>query len=121
MCATELVDQAPQFLAWCKTQGILLSKCKVQRFEGTGRGIGASEDIQKGEVILHVPDDAVLMPSTCSVAKARAVLGMKSRYLDSLKCHHDMLSWQSRARPKSYRNWVAPAQVVMRRSSEKPD
>ena len=73
MCETERVDQAPQFLAWCNTQGIALSKCSAQQYEETGRGIGASEGIQKGEVILNVPDDAVLMPTTCSIAKARAV------------------------------------------------
>ena len=73
MCAEERLDHATPFLAWCETQGISCSKCTIQDFLETGRGVGAGEDIQKGEAILSVPDEAVLMPETCSIAQARAL------------------------------------------------
>ena len=116
MRASGQIDQAPQFLAWCKTQGIALRNCGIQHYKDTGRGIGASEDIQKGEVILNVPDDAVLMPSTCSIAKARAVtsrsLGfgsVKTTALTPSAAIMTCLNGNPSAQPGSCCKWVATA------------
>ena len=78
MCATETLDEALHFHAWCKTRGISLNESSIQYFEVTGRGVGAIEDIQKRDVIRSVPDDAVLMPHTCSLAKAGALTYRRS-------------------------------------------
>ena len=69
MCEDERLDKVADFLAWCTQQGITYPKCGISNFDNTGRGVGAIDDIDKNEVVLSVPDDAVLMPETCSLAE----------------------------------------------------
>lgn len=73
MRSCERLDQGAAFLAWCSTQGIPCTRCTIQNYDDTGRGLGASDEIPKGAVILSVPDDAVLMPETCSIAEVRPI------------------------------------------------
>ena len=68
MHAAELPEQAANFSQWCETLGISCPEASLQYFEATGRGLRAADDIKEHQIILNVPDDAVLMPETCTIA-----------------------------------------------------
>ncbi len=68
----ERLDKVADFLEWCTQWGITYSKTGISNFDHTGRGVEAIDNINKYEVIISVPDDAVLMPETCSLAEVDA-------------------------------------------------
>ena len=73
MHAAQWLEQAAAFSGWCRDLGISSSKASVQYFEATGRGLQAAADIEENQIILNVPDDAVLMPETSTIAAVRAL------------------------------------------------
>ena len=78
MCEDKRLDKVADFLAWCTQRGIAYPKCDISDFGNTGRGVGATDYIDKNEVVLSVPDDAVLMPETCSLAEVNSSLQQSS-------------------------------------------
>lgn len=44
----------------------------MQTVGTTGRGVAAVRDIQEGQVVVHVPDDAVLMSENSSIQQELA-------------------------------------------------
>ena len=51
------------------TTGVALDGVEVARFARTGRGVRATRDLRVGEVVVSVPDDAVLTVDACAVKK----------------------------------------------------
>lgn len=58
-------------LAWLRLAGIECSCCSIDVFDGSGRGVVATKDISCGEVVVHVPDESVLMPENCSCSEVQ--------------------------------------------------
>ena len=58
--------EAP-FLAWCRGQAVQLTKCRLGQLTNTGRCVVACEDIAAGEVVVTVPDAAVLMAENTDI------------------------------------------------------
>ncbi|KAG1675758.1 hypothetical protein FOA52_012414 [Chlamydomonas sp. UWO 241] len=56
------------FLTWCSKNGVKLPKCRIAVLQNTGRCVLASAAIAKDEVVVEVPDDAVLMAENCGIA-----------------------------------------------------
>ncbi|EIE21805.1 SET domain-containing protein, partial [Coccomyxa subellipsoidea C-169] len=63
-------------LAWLRLAGIECSCCSIDVFDGSGRGVVATKDISCGEVVVHVPDESVLMPENCSCSEALEDAGL---------------------------------------------
>ena len=63
--------QNQPFLDWLVAQGVEFANCGLHRFDDRhgGRGVRAHRNIVEHEVVISVPDDAVLMPETCSIAE----------------------------------------------------
>ena len=76
MHAAQLLEQAADFSEWCETLGISCPEASLQYFEATGRGLGAADDIEEHQIILNVPDDAVLMPETCTISAVSFLSGL---------------------------------------------
>jgi hypothetical protein len=55
------------FRSWCDAEKILWPKCAVGVSAATGRCVVATGDIKECEVVVEVPDDAVLMVENCSI------------------------------------------------------
>jgi len=58
-----------QFEEWLDFEGVDWDSCTLADTAGMGQGVLAARDIQEGEVVLSVPDDAVLMPDDCCIAQ----------------------------------------------------
>ncbi len=57
------------FLKWCRSAGLLHASSTVARLPGSGvRGVVATADIKQGQVVVQVPDEAVLMVENCRIA-----------------------------------------------------
>lgn len=55
-------DREPgAFLSWCAQKKILWEKCELGNRSSTGRCVLAKEYILEGEIVVEVPDDAVLL------------------------------------------------------------
>ena len=62
---------------WVSKLGITCPKCVLNDFDGAGgRGVAAAAAIEQDEVVVSVPDDAVLMPETCSALDALEEQGL---------------------------------------------
>lgn len=59
----------PKFFNWLREAGIECRSCGIHVFDGSGRGVIATTDILDGEVVVHVPDGAVLMPENCTISE----------------------------------------------------
>ncbi|KIY98017.1 hypothetical protein MNEG_9948 [Monoraphidium neglectum] len=77
------MDDAP-FREWCGANKVLWPKLAVGSAPGTGRGVLATEAIHEGEVVVEVPDDAVLMAENCSIAELLAEAGLAKPAADAL-------------------------------------
>ncbi|GFR41412.1 hypothetical protein Agub_g2095 [Astrephomene gubernaculifera] len=56
-----------EFLAWCKEERVRFPSSHLAALANTGRALVASRAIKMGEVVVEVPDDAVLMADNCSI------------------------------------------------------
>lgn len=56
-----------EYLQWMDDNGIKLKNCSIGHFPKTGRGCIATQDIQKDQVVIEVPDDMVLLPDSENV------------------------------------------------------
>ena len=62
---------------WINKLGISCSKCALHVFDGAeGRGVAAVAAIEQDEVVVSVPDDAVVMPENCSISDALQEQGL---------------------------------------------
>lgn len=66
-CTAEQPPVLP-FRDWCKLHKVLWDSCDVRVSHETGRGVYAVRDIAAGDVVVEVPDDAVLMADNCVIA-----------------------------------------------------
>lgn len=57
------------FQTWCKSEHVLAPKCSIGHIEATGRGVIAEQDISSGEVVVEVPDDALILAETSPICK----------------------------------------------------
>lgn len=59
------------FEAWLGDAGVGWRDCcrLGEAAAGMGQGVFAARDVAAGEVVLSVPDDAVLMPDDCCIAQ----------------------------------------------------
>lgn len=62
-----------EFLRWLLSNGIECSKCGIDVFDGSGRGVIATTAILDDEVVVDVPDDCVLMPENCTISEVALV------------------------------------------------
>lgn len=106
MCEDKRLDKVAYFLAWCTQRGITYPKCDISQFDNTGRGVGATDDIDANEVILNVPDDAVLMPETCSLAEVNTSLQQYSYTFSERQ--------EGEKKPIEHVNWEALASLHCR-------
>ena len=81
MHAAQLLEQAANFSEWCEILGITCPEASLQYFEATGRGLRAANDIEEHQIILNVPDDAVLMPETCTIAAVSILSGLLRKFM----------------------------------------
>ncbi|KXZ56370.1 hypothetical protein GPECTOR_1g328 [Gonium pectorale] len=56
-----------EFLAWCREERVRFPSSRLAVLPATGRALVAARDIKMGEVVVEVPDDAVLMADNCSI------------------------------------------------------
>ena len=59
------------FAKWLRDNKVELDGVEVARFARTGRGVRATRDLRVGEVVVSVPDDAVLTVDACAVTGTR--------------------------------------------------
>lgn len=57
------------FIRWLQLAGIESPKCGVGEVAEGGRGVIATKYISKDEIVVSVPDEAVLMPENCVAAE----------------------------------------------------
>ncbi|EFJ47106.1 hypothetical protein VOLCADRAFT_105180 [Volvox carteri f. nagariensis] len=55
------------FLAWCSEERVRFPSSRLATLPDTGRALVASRNIKMGEVVVEVPDDAVLMADNCTI------------------------------------------------------
>ena len=60
--------------AWLDENDVEWDACSLADTETMGRSVLAARDIAGGAVVLTVPDDAVLMPDDCCIAKVRSMI-----------------------------------------------
>jgi SET domain-containing protein 6 len=70
-CYESAYDAAP-FLRWCEKHNVSFPGCSISTCKDTGRCVLASKDIKNGEVVVEVPDEAVLMGESCGIAEKLA-------------------------------------------------
>lgn len=64
------------FMAWLRDNKINSPKCGIATFPETGRGVVATDDIKKDEVVVEVPDNLVLWQETTCIADELAASGL---------------------------------------------
>lgn len=68
--ATANGDTARALERWLDAAGVVWRDCcRLGEAAGRGQGVFAAGDIAAGEIVLAVPDDAVLMPDDSCIAK----------------------------------------------------
>lgn len=68
--AADSASNGATFEAWLDGAGIEWRECcRLEEAASGGQGVFAVRDIAAGETVLAVPDDAVLMPDDCCIAK----------------------------------------------------
>ncbi|GLI68824.1 hypothetical protein VaNZ11_013329, partial [Volvox africanus] len=55
------------FLAWCQEERVRFPSSRIDVLPSTGRALVASRAMKMGEIVVEVPDDAVLMADNCSI------------------------------------------------------
>eukprot|EP00879_Flechtneria_rotunda_P024310 GHRR01025765.1.p1 GENE.GHRR01025765.1~~GHRR01025765.1.p1 ORF type:complete len:116 (+),score=23.72 GHRR01025765.1:170-517(+) len=73
-----------QFSKWCKKRKILWPKCTMAMSQTTGRCLVAKQLISKDQVVVEVPDDAVLMAETSQIHELLAETGLVKPAEDAL-------------------------------------
>ena len=72
-------DHSPSelaYLSWLRSAGVRLSGVTIGRFPNTGRGCVATRDLHVGDVVVEVPEDAILTADNSVAADAlRAFFG----------------------------------------------
>ena len=68
---TGAFDTSP-FERWCNENKVLLPSLRFSSLEETGRCVLAAKDITEGDVVVEVPDGAVLMAETSGIARQLA-------------------------------------------------
>jgi len=66
-------DHSPSelaYLRWLRSAGVRLSGVTIGRFPSTGRGCVATRDLHVGDVVVEVPEDAILTADTSVAADA---------------------------------------------------
>jgi N-lysine methyltransferase SETD6 len=58
------------YLAWMKSAGVRLTGVSIDVFPGTGRGCLAVTDLKQGDVVVEVPESAILTAETCCAKDA---------------------------------------------------
>jgi SET domain-containing protein 6 len=66
-------DHSPSelaYLSWLRSAGVRLSGVTIGRFPNTGRGCVATRDLHVGDVVVEVPEDAILTADNSVAADA---------------------------------------------------
>lgn len=66
-CTEDAKPQQP-FVDWCAKERVLFPACAIKNLPLTGRAVVAARDILMNEVVVEVPDAAVLMVENCGIA-----------------------------------------------------
>ena len=72
----ELSPAEKAYVKWMKRRGIVLNGVGVGRFPRTGRGCVATRDIAPGDVLVSVPEDAIITAETSVAADALTKFGL---------------------------------------------
>eukprot|EP00198_Chlamydomonas_reinhardtii_P014034 XP_001703371.1 predicted protein [Chlamydomonas reinhardtii] len=65
-----------EFVAWCQEEKVRFPSSHLAVLPATGRALVASRNIKMGEVVVEVPDDAVLMAENCGLRDVLEEEGM---------------------------------------------
>ncbi|KAG2442960.1 hypothetical protein HXX76_003034 [Chlamydomonas incerta] len=65
-----------EFVDWCKEEKVRFPSSRLAVLPATGRALVAARNIKMGEVVVEVPDDAVLMAENCSIREVLEEEGM---------------------------------------------
>lgn len=68
-CTPAGADDFSEILSWCKRERFRFPKCAIEMRPDTGRAFVAAADIKEGELVVELPDDAVLMAENCSITE----------------------------------------------------
>ena len=71
-----LNDCERAYLAWMKKKGVKLNGVSIGRFPHTGRGCVATRDIKEGDVLVEVPDDAIITADSSVAGSALEAFGL---------------------------------------------
>lgn len=66
-----------RFEEWLEDNGVEWDACVLADTAGMGQGLLAAQQIAEGEVVLSVPDDAVLMPDDCCIAQVNLLVALQ--------------------------------------------
>ena len=76
-CTAPAVSKDDAFVAWCASERVLFPSSQLRTLQSTGRALVASRNIMMGEVVVEVPDSALVslwrvrgacMHSSCAAA-----------------------------------------------------
>lgn len=71
--AADAAEHRQLFEAWLDFNEVKWAdRCQLAEIPGRGAAVVAARDIAVGEVVLSVPDDAVLMPDDCCISQVDA-------------------------------------------------
>ena len=71
------------YLKWMKAKGVKLHGVGIGRFQRTGRGCVALRDISPGDVIVEVPEDAIITADTSAAAAALEAFGIAGEAMEA--------------------------------------
>ena len=71
-----LNDTEIAYLAWMKKKGVKLNGVSIGRFPHTGRGCVATRDIKEGDVLVEVPEAAIITADDSVAGSALVAFGL---------------------------------------------
>ena len=71
-----LNDTERAYLAWMKKKGVKLNGVSIGRFPHTGRGCVATRDIKEGDVLVEVPEAAIITADGSVAGSALVAFGL---------------------------------------------
>ena len=71
-----LNDTERAYLAWMKKKGVKLNGVSIGRFPHTGRGCVATRDIKEGDVLVEVPEAAIITADDSVAGSALVAFGL---------------------------------------------
>ena len=71
-----LNDTEIAYLAWMKKKGVKLNGVSIGRFSHTGRGCVATRDIKEGDVLVEVPEAAIITADGSVAGSALVAFGL---------------------------------------------